>query len=195
MNAEDRMAGEVTFELTEDDAVAATRDLLRERYGASNPVRQVRFGSSIFMLWLLLAWMIGAAMDWLFLDRSGAFALLPFGLAALLCLLLISDYFYRRVPAQARRLFRQRASRPTTYGWSKEGLSIRNRNGHGLVPWSDLYRWLPARHSFLFLTDELSFFVIPRSAVNEAQAKDLEATATAAGVPTSAQLEVQLTYA
>jgi hypothetical protein len=196
MNSEAWMAGEVGFQLTEADWIATSRDLLRERYGTSDPVRQVQLVSTIILLFLLLAWMINAAMASLSLNQNGLFALLPFAVSAAACCWFWLDYVYRRVPQHARRLLRQRAvfQRPLRYSWSEEGLGFQTAHVSGLIPWLDLYRWRAAQHSFLFYTDEQTVYFIPRSALSDAQVEDLEAIVAASGAPGPPRLEDRLIY-
>jgi hypothetical protein len=179
------VAGEVSFQLTEADWIAAYRDFLRDRYNSAGPIKRALSFGVYFLCFLLLGWMIGALMALLSFDRHGEFAALPFVFAGLACFWLWCDYGYRRVPKRARRLFRQRATlrRPVSFGWSEEGLSFRNAHASGLIPWTDLYRWRALKHGFLFFVDEQMVYFIPRSALNDAQAKDLEATAAAGAAP------------
>jgi hypothetical protein len=190
------VAGEVSFQLTEEDCIAAYRDFLRERYDASGPAKRVQLFSTYFLLFLLLGWMIGALMALLSFDRHGPFAPLPFVFSWLALFWLWCDYGYRQVPRRARRLFRQRASlrRPLSFGWSEKGLSFRNLHASGLIPWADLYRWRPARHAFLFFADEQMVYFIPRTALSPAEMKDLEATAAAGGTPGPPRLEDGMIY-
>jgi hypothetical protein len=185
------VAGEVSFQLTEEDWIAAYRDFLRDRYDATGPIKRVLTFGAYFLFFLMLGWMIGALMALLSFDRNGQFAALPFVLAGLACFWLWCDYGYRQVPRRARRLFRQRAAlhRPLGFGWSEKGLSFRNAHASGLIPWADLYRWRAARHGFLFFADEQMVYFIPRSALSGAQAKDLEANAAAGGAPGPPRLE------
>jgi hypothetical protein len=182
------VAGEVSFQLTEENWIAAYRDFQRDRYAASGPAKRVQLFATIFLLFLLLGWMIGAVMALFSFDRHGPLAALPFVLSGLASYGLWLDNGYRRVPQRARRLFRQRAMlrHPLSYGWSEQGLSFRNHHSRGLIPWGDLYRWRAARNNFLFLTDEQMLFFLPRAALSDAQAKDLEATAAASNAPAPA---------
>ena len=182
------MAGEISFQPTEENWIAAHRDFQRDRYDASGLAKKVQLFGTIFLLFLLLGWMIGAFMALFSFDRHGPFAGLPFTLSGLALYGLWLDSGFRRVPQRARRLFRQRAMlrHPLIYGWSEQGLSFRNHYSSGLIPWADFYRWRAARNNFLFLVDDQMLFFLPRAALSDAQAKDLEATAAAGGAPAAA---------
>ena len=56
------MAGEVSFQPTEENWIAAYRDFQRDRYEASGPAKRVQLFGTIFLIFLLLGWMIGAFM-------------------------------------------------------------------------------------------------------------------------------------
>ena len=176
------MAGETTFQLTEADFVAVYRDSLRAHGGLA--MRDAGIISAAILLLLLLDLLADLALPRL-MGRMDVLDVLPFAMGGLAWLWLCLGLGYVRARPLAQRIFRQRVSyqRPLSYGWSDEGLSFRTSHGAGLIPWSDLYRCRATEHNFLFLTDELSAYFIPRSALDEAQARDLEATLIASGAP------------
>jgi hypothetical protein len=183
MNAERRVAGEVTFQVTGEDCVTLYRDCLRDRFGGSLGGPDAKILGALLLICLIL-WAIDTMAPRLSFDHNGA-SWLPFVIAALAWYCFCRAYSYLRAPQLARRLFRQRASyqRPLSYGWSGDGLSFRTAHTTGRIPWADLYRWHAGEHNFLFFTDEQMIYFIPRTALTEEQAKDLEATVIASGAP------------
>jgi hypothetical protein len=188
------VAGEVSFQLTEEDCVATYRDIQRDRLSGRNPAL------SAFAMIASLA-IAGAALvafafeTWR--DRS-----VSLSFPAIL-LLSAGFYWFCRLNANlavargARGIFKQRASfrRPMHYSWSEAGLGFRTDNSSGLIPWADLHRWRTGRHSYLFFTDDWMAYFIPRSALSEADTEDLETTLAASGVPGPPPLEDALIYA
>jgi hypothetical protein len=188
------VAGEVSFQLTEENCVATYRDILRDRLSGRNPTLSAV--TRIASLAIVGVAMVAFAFEtW----RDGSVSLM------LPAILLASPGFYwfcrlsayLGVTSGARRTFRQRATfqRPMHYSWSEEGLGFQTTHVNGLIPWGDLHLWRAARHSFLFFTDEQMAYFIPRSALTEAEAEDLEATVAASGAPGPPRLEDGLIYA
>jgi hypothetical protein len=124
-------------------------------------------------------------VPWLLTYEQQASAYSSYVIGAWLFWMALVALNFLLLPRRARRLFRQRTSFQDAigYGWSEEGLAVRSSHGSSLIPWTHLHRWVAAQHCFLFFVDEQLFFFIPRSALDEAQAQDLEATAAASGAP------------
>jgi len=190
------MAGGVSFQLTEEDCVAAYRDHLRDRFSGSGPVGIVQYVSAISLLLIAIAWVASLAMPRLFGDWASKDSLVPWVIAFLASFWALRAIVFLGSARSTRRLFRQRASfqEPLTYGWSDEGLSFRTSHSNGRIPWADLHSWRPGKHSFRFYTDERMFFFIPRSALNDAEAQDLDATVAASGATGPPRLEDGLIY-
>jgi hypothetical protein len=182
------VAGEVTFQLTEADCVAAHRDHLRERFTGRNAAIGTIISISILVaiLILILASFLGNGSSWV----------TPYLLLALGFFWCCRAAAWFGVAHQARRLFRQRATfrHPITYRWSAEGFGYDAAHGSGFIPWREVHRWRAARHSFMLFTDDYLFYFIPRSALDDAQTKDLEATLAASGAPGPPKLEDGLIY-
>ena len=183
MNAESRVAGEVTFQLTENDCVVLCRDALRERFGGLIGGRDTQI-LGVLLIVCLIAWVIGEIVSPLSFNH-GLSDGLPFAIAFLAWYCFCRAYPFLRAPQLARRHFRQRASyqQPLSYGWSEDGLSFRTNHATGRIPWADLYRWSATDLNFMFFTDEQTCYFIPRKALTEAQGKDLEGTVAASAAP------------
>ncbi|HEY5712118.1 MAG TPA: YcxB family protein [Allosphingosinicella sp.] len=180
------VAGEISFQLTEDDFVAAHRDWLRDRFSPKRPGLDARHISVLILIFFLpFVWLGSASGRGMLPGQNDLYAIaLPIllGLAFFwLCRLSV----YVSVPRVARRVFRQRASfqRAMSFAWTEQGLGSQTAHGASLIPWNEFYRWHAGEHSFLFFADELMFYFIPRSALSNAQAQDLEATVNAGEVP------------
>jgi hypothetical protein len=197
MNSEARMAGQVSFQLTEEDCAAAHRDWLRDRFDGSGGAPYGHRVSAIMLPVLVIAWVGSMTVSALRPLPGFLRYLLPIAIILSASIWLLRGYAVLDASRSARRTFRQRAAyrRPLTYGWSEEGLSFETEHGSGRIPWGDLYRWYAAEHSFLFFADQNLFYFIPRSALSDAQAKDLEATVVASGAPHPPRLEDRLIYA
>ena len=185
------MAGEVRFQMTEADCVAAYRDYLRERYKGRNPA--IGKITSIFALVILVILLVATIAEYFGNGRLGI---------AWYLLLAVGFFWFCRLAAwfgaayRAKRLFRQRATfrQPITYRWSDEGFGYEASHGSGLIPWRDVHRWRAAKHSFMFFADDYLFYFIPRTVLEDAQARDLEATLAASGAPGPPTLEEGLIY-
>lgn len=191
------MAGAVRFQLTEQDIVAAYRVSVRDRLGGSPAARITKQFSAAILVLLLVIWVASLIMSEQPIDATSLTGFLPITIGILGFIWLMHGLAYLNAARAARQMFHQRATfkRPVSFGWSVEGLSYESDHGSGRIPWSDLHRWLPADHAYLFYMDEHLFYFIPRSALSEAEAKDLEATVTASGLSGPARLEDQLIYA
>ena len=182
------MTGEVRFQVTEADCVAAYRDHLRERLRDRNAAIGTFiaiFGFFIALILVLASYLGNGSpgIAWYLLLATGFFWLVR-----------LAAWF--GAGYQARRLFRQRATfrQPITYRWSEEGFGYEAAHGTGVIPWRDVHRWRAAKHSFMFFADDYLFYFIPRSALDAAQVKDLEATLVASGAPGPPKLEDVLIY-
>jgi hypothetical protein len=187
------VAGEVRFHLTEEDCVAAYRDWLRDRFSGRNSF--VGFILTFLVVtFALLAWALYA--KWAgpsgFGQQASAVLL---SCVALLWLYRLSVYF--AISLWARRRFRKCPilQQPLRYSWSEAGLGFRNADDSGHVPWGDLHRWHAAKHGILFFTGKGLAYFIPRSALSDIEAEDLEATLVASGAPGTPRLEDRLIYA
>jgi hypothetical protein len=189
-----RVAGQVTFRLTEEDFVAAERDWLRDRFSGRNAT--INLATSILALFLALvlvaeAWLSYGRLPW------------PPDFWVLLLLLVGGSYWlalgwtYLGTARRARRLFGQRAAlrELIDYGWSEAGLNYANVHGSGCMPWADVYRWHAGKSCYLVFIDERMSMFIPRAVLTDAQAQDLETTVNAAAVRTARRLEAPLNYA
>jgi hypothetical protein len=187
------MAGEVSFQLTEADCVAAYRDMLRDRFSGRNSFLGFVL-TFLVVIVALLTW--GHYAKWAgpsgFGQQTSAVLL---SCVALLWLYRLGVYF--AISLGARRRFRKSPilQRPLRYSWSEAGLGFRNADDSGHVPWSDLHRWHAAKYGFLFFTGERLAYFIPRSALSDIEAEDLEATLVASGAPGTPRLEDRLIYA
>ena len=175
------MAGEVTYVPKEEDFLAAQRDWARSRS------RSGKTGFVVFLVILTfgLLWIAGSNVPRLLAYEERAFDYAPYFVGAWASWMLFCALSYVLSPRLIRRTFRQRASlqRPVGYSWSEEGLGFWSSDTKGLIPWADLHGWAKGDRCFLFFLDERMFHYVPRSELDEGQARDLEATAAASGAP------------
>ena len=174
------MAGEVTFQMTEADYVAANRDwFLRTILKRKAIIRHA--------VALGVAFMAGAVLAG---GDRGTFAMgqLWYGLAlagaAAGALLLLYVVTYALIPRRAGRLFRQQTGfhRPLRFSWSDDGMTQTSAHGTGTYAWRDLHRWTVGRDAIMpYVTDQL-YFVIPRRALSESQVSDLVNTLERSGL-------------
>jgi hypothetical protein len=174
------VAGEVTFQMTEADYVAANRDwFLRTILKRKAIIRHAVALGVAFTAGVVLA---GGDRDtftmgqlWYGLGLAGAAA------GGLLLLYVVT---YALIPRRAGRLFRQQTGfhRPLTFSWSDDGMAQTSAHGTGTYAWRDLHRWTAGRDSIMpYVTDQL-YFVIPRRVLSDAQANDLVATLEQSGL-------------
>ncbi len=163
------MAGEVTYQPTKTDYVAAHRDwftrLIRSRARSTLASAALSAAATLAVLRFLAG------------DRLPV-VLLVFGAGLLVgpaVLFFWWGLIYALLPRRAGRLFDQHRSlrKEVSYGWSDEGLSYRGANGSGRIAWEDLHRWAAGRYSFLFYLNDNLFHFVPRRVLSDAEATDL----------------------
>ena len=163
------MAGEVTYQPSEADYVAAHRDWFVNLLG--------RRGLSTMASAALAAAGTAAVIEFLARDPlARVMAAMGAGLLlGPLVLLLCWGLSYALLPRRAGRLFHQHRAlkKEVSYGWTDDVLTYRGANGSGQTAWEDLHRHAEGKHTFLFyLTDNLFHFV-PRRALTDSEAEDL----------------------
>jgi hypothetical protein len=173
------VAGEVEFQPTEADYVRANRDWYvgyLKGPGGRRSVLRYTVGAGIG------GGIVGATVGGWIAAVSYAVATAFIGL---ILAPLVFGLCYLTLPRLARRLYRQDKSlqRPLRMAWSDAGITFSSQNGWGKVEWADLYRWTPARGTFLFFISERLFHFLPRRVLAEEQTADLVATAAAHGPP------------
>lgn len=175
------MAGEVTFQMTEADYVAANRDwFLRTILKRKAIIRHTAVLGVAFMAGVAVA---GGdrgtfAMDqlWYGLGLAGI------GAGTLILLYIIT---YALIPRRAGRLFRQQTGfhRPLTFSWSADGMTQTTTHGNGTYAWRDLHRWSDGPSTVLIYHTDNLFFVLPRHTLRDDQYRDLVDALIRSGLP------------
>ena len=126
------MAGQVSFQLTEEDCVAAYRDHLRKRFRPSGPAWIAQQFSAVALLLLVIIWAISRIMS----GQQVMTGILPAVVAMLACFWLLPVFVRLGAARAARRMFSQRAAfqRSLTYEWSVDGLSVQSTHGTSHIP-------------------------------------------------------------
>lgn len=172
------MSNEVTFTATDADYVAANR------------LWHSRSSRQRWLLWLAIAgFMLAAIYISLRLlggvSFSGAtgeaapmlvFAAIAFGLRMLTPLTL---------PRQVRRMMDQNPSlrEKMQCRWDDQGIFFSGTNGTADLRWNRLHKWLMDDDTFVFLQTDRMMCVVPRRALDEAQAQSLCSAAVASRLP------------
>jgi hypothetical protein len=191
MNAEEWMAGEVTYQPTEADYVGAHRDwfinVIWSRRGLAT-IRTAALATAATLA--VIGYLIGDSRPAVAVAFASGLLLGAF------LILLCWGLSYALMPRRAGRLFRQHRAlqKNVSYGWSDTGLTYRGANGSGQIAWEDMHRQAAGKHSFLFYLTENLFHFVPRRALSDSEAKDLEATAAASDAPRALRLEDRLIY-
>ena len=174
------MAGEVTYQPTEADYVAAHRDwflrVIGSRRGLST-IASAAGGAAVTIA--VIGLLAGDPLPAILIGIGAGLFLGP--VAILLCWGLA----YLRLPSRAGRLFHQHRAlrKEVSYGWSDAGLTYRGANGSGRIAWEDLHRWIEGRSTFLFYVTDNLFHFVPLRSLSDAEAQDLRSTAAALGPP------------
>jgi hypothetical protein len=177
-----RVAGEVTFTLTEADYVAANRDWLRGVVLRRRTL--VRY--SIILAVCFLIGVLGAGLYW---NQPGWSDRLIGGLAMIAYIILLIGVIigssYLLMPRRAGRLFRQQTAmqKPLGIAWSEDGLIYRSANGAGTYVWSDFHRWSDARSAILIYHTDNLFYIVPHYAIDAAQRAEIVNLLTRFGPP------------
>lgn len=154
----------VTFQLSELQAAAAAKQVLRRRLKVP--------------LWPVLA--IGAplAIVGLLLPGEGAIgASIPIlsWLVLILCFILGTVHYWL-LPRQARRHFRQTSllSEAMTLSWDEDGFSLAGDRASSRLAWRDLYAWDENDDIVLLMQSEMLYNLVPKSALTNEQTEDLK---------------------
>jgi YcxB-like protein len=172
------MAGEVEFQPSEADYVGVNRDWFAITW-KSRRARRRRL--------LVLAMMISLGGLVGYLDggirQAGIGALLAPS-AAFLFLATVIGLHYLRLPARAKRLYRQQKTlqRPHRYSWTDEGLTLTTPSSTGHYLWSQFHQWADGRTAILLALNEQLFFFVPRRVLDDGEAADLRATLERSGL-------------
>jgi hypothetical protein len=161
----------ITFELVEQDVVAATRLAMGRRLPVS------------VQLVAGLGLVIGILGIWLFDQPEDAVtqALSYAVVAAALALGLV--YFFV-VPLQARRHFRQLAALKavTTLDWNETGATFSTEKAKATIDWQDFHSWI-VKDDYLLLFQSFMFYnLVPTGAFKHGQLDEFCAYLVKAGV-------------
>lgn len=168
------MAGQVAFTLTEEDAVAATRDWFRREL-LQPKIRLATFGIAIAaaLLGAALALQGGAP------PGRAAWYGASAALAGMVLVGLALGLRHALLPGQARRNFRRNKAiqAPHVFTWTDDFVSWRSEAAGAQLDWRDLHRWSEGPSAFLFALSERGVQFVPRRALSDEEAADLRATA------------------
>lgn len=171
------MAGEATVRLSERDYVDANRELLRGTLIAWRKLPD--HGVTI-----AVCASVGVFVS-LSEGSDPTANMLLFALLGMAGMILFYGVCYLTVPGRTRRLFQQQAGLqvPIHYAWSDAGFGYSSEHASANFAWRDYYRWSEGRHGFMVFLNEQIFYLVPRHALTDAQARDLRSTAEAHGPP------------
>ena len=175
------VAGEVTYQTTEADYVAANRDWFRRAIVKRKAlVRNVVTVLASFALGVVLSQ--GGKGT---LAIGNLYAGLAMSGVVIVAVLLSYAVAYALIPRRAAKLFRQQTTfqKPMKFSWSDYGMVQDSANGTGTYAWRDLHRWTAGREAFMPYVNDQLYFIVPRRVLNEQQAADLLATLERSGLP------------
>ncbi len=181
MRREESVAGEVTFQMTAADHIAASRDYFRRAISRPRAWRAPAIA-------VILLFGIGFAMG-RFLDNGPLAYQFAMGLwlagCGLFALGLCYVLSYLMIPRRARRLFAQQKAlhKPVRFAWSPEGVVQSTANGEGRYAWDDLYRWDEGRSTILLYHTERMYAVLPHRILEDDLRRDLIDTLSGSVLP------------
>lgn len=174
------MAGEVTFQMTEADYVAANRDW----FVWTVSTRKVLKAPAIVAVTLFV---FGVLIE-RFVDAAPLAAQIEYGLILGACgvalIGLLYGLSYLMLPRRARKLFGQHVAmrKAMRVAWSDEALVQETANATGRYAWTDLNRWADGASAVLLYPTEAMYFIVPHRVLTDAQHDDLVATLARSGL-------------
>ncbi|NVE93908.1 YcxB family protein [Altererythrobacter lutimaris] len=162
----------VTFRTEPDQAVAATRLIMR---------RKTRFP-----IWPVVLVGIPVALTGIIIGGDGMFGIaLPLmsWLVLILCII-VAFIHYWMLPRQARRSFQQTKlmQQESRLTWDDDGFSLEGENARSSLRWSDLYAWGEQDDLIVLLQSELLYNLVPLVALQQEQSNDLRSCLERSGL-------------
>lgn len=164
------MAGEVTYQPTERDYIAAAQASFTVQVRRRRVLRNwAVIATALAVLAAIVAWRNPYWQQ----DPFGVLFLIGWGIFGYPLMIAVAYLF---VPFRARRLFKQQktARQPITWRWSDEAISYDRDSAQGRQNWADLYGWAKRGGTFLFFVNEIVALPLPLRVLTAAQIDDLE---------------------
>ncbi len=164
------MAGEVTYQPTEADYIAAAKASFRAQIRGPRALRgwaiiaAALTGFAVYTAWRNPYWTE---------DPFGVVFLVIWGVFGPPLLAGISYLFVAR---RGQRRFRQQKTlrQPISWRWTSDGISYDRESAKGYQNWADLYGWAKRNATYLFFVNEQAALPLPERILSAEQIADLD---------------------